>query len=469
MPKVFIFCVGGTGLRVMKSITMLAASGMKAGNFTLVPIIVDPHAELTENSELYKNISNYNNIFRQATQNKSSADNAPKGFFHTEISLDGLDAGKTSNDKRPFAQYLDTGKLSSDDVNQYLIQTLFSSENLANSLAVGFKGSPNVGTVVLSRMIEESGWYQYFRENFTEDDRIFIISSIFGGTGASGYPLLEKMIRSNGAYPKIQQALVGSVTLLPYYALSDAVIAKSDIDSSSFYTKAKAALSYYEKTAQSDYLYYIGEQEVTANYKNNESEQKDTAHFIELMAATALFDFLQRPKPEKRPQCMSRAIKNAQTSIDLTMLGGQEDETLVKCFADMTLFGSLTRQMEEERHFPLAKTIGLNASFYNNRDYLLLKEFVKSFEQWRIELAKNSRSFSPLNDYNLKDLGQLVRGVSLEGKNENWYLLEIIRASKKYGDKKGGYNHGNKLRYFLDFSYEGIDKYTSGIIQSKSK
>lgn len=40
--KVFVFCIGGTGLRVMKAITMLAASVVKTNGYSIVPIIIDP-------------------------------------------------------------------------------------------------------------------------------------------------------------------------------------------------------------------------------------------------------------------------------------------------------------------------------------------------------------------------------------------------------------------------------------------
>lgn len=49
MKRVFVFCIGGTGLRVMKSITMLLAAGMDAKGYTIVPVLIDPHMDLEEN------------------------------------------------------------------------------------------------------------------------------------------------------------------------------------------------------------------------------------------------------------------------------------------------------------------------------------------------------------------------------------------------------------------------------------
>lgn len=40
--KLYIFGIGGTGSRVIKSLVMLAASGVKIDASAIVPIIVDP-------------------------------------------------------------------------------------------------------------------------------------------------------------------------------------------------------------------------------------------------------------------------------------------------------------------------------------------------------------------------------------------------------------------------------------------
>lgn len=42
MSKLYIFGIGGTGSRVLRAVTMLAASGVKFGQHEIVPIIIDP-------------------------------------------------------------------------------------------------------------------------------------------------------------------------------------------------------------------------------------------------------------------------------------------------------------------------------------------------------------------------------------------------------------------------------------------
>ena len=83
MKKVFVFCIGGTGERVMKSITMLMAAGMDTNGFTVVPIIVDPHLDLDEKKNLQTLIDKYVEIHQEASEDRKS----PKGFFEAEMAL----------------------------------------------------------------------------------------------------------------------------------------------------------------------------------------------------------------------------------------------------------------------------------------------------------------------------------------------------------------------------------------------
>lgn len=42
MSKLYVFGIGGTGSRVLRSLTMLLASGVECKADTIVPIIIDP-------------------------------------------------------------------------------------------------------------------------------------------------------------------------------------------------------------------------------------------------------------------------------------------------------------------------------------------------------------------------------------------------------------------------------------------
>ncbi|CDN31801.1 Sll0445 protein [Mucinivorans hirudinis] len=59
---------------------------------------------------------------------------------------------------------------------------LFSQKNLESDMKVGFKGNPNIGSVVLNQFAD-SAEFKSFANDFQQGDKVFIISSIFGGTG----------------------------------------------------------------------------------------------------------------------------------------------------------------------------------------------------------------------------------------------------------------------------------------------
>ena len=463
MKKVFVFCIGGTGIRVMKSVTMLMASGMSTNGYTVVPVILDPHLDLEEKKNLHTLLGSYQDIYNKSTNNGSL--NHLDGFFNSEIvTINELnnqlnDTQQASGSKEKFRSYISEANLAADDINNYFVQTLFSTKNLDSPLSVGFKGNPNVGTVVLGEMIEGADWFKAFKQHCEKDDRIFIISSIFGGTGASGYPLLEKKIKGAASQPAVKNALMGAVTVLPYYGLKDPSTTGSDIDSANFYTKTKAALAYYEKTVLSDYLYYAGETSLIQVYENDEKKQDDKAHFIELVAASALFDFLTREKPETQ-QFLTRAIEDAKNSMDLVSLGSGYKE-IVKRVADYKLLGTLINILPKESSFPLIKNRGFDENFYKDASFQALKRFTAIYDNWYDELSTNKRAFSPLNTASLKNMEGWVKTVSLDAKDDSYYLLKMIQASNANKDK----THENKFRFFLQFAHDAIEYYTKKILK----
>ena len=465
MKKVFVFCIGGTGIRVMKSITMLMAGGLDTNGYMVVPIIIDTHLDLEEKKNLHSLIESYQTIYKNSINNGSSTLNPLTGFFNSEIrTIDDIDTTMTAThhvagSSEKFSQYINLSNIGANDINNHLVSTLFSSKNLNNPLSVGFKGNPNMGTVVLGDMIEGADWFKSFKLHCEQGDRVFIISSIFGGTGASGYPLLEKKIKLAQNEPAVKNALMGAVTVLPYYGLKDPATTGSDIDSANFYTKTKAALAYYQGTVKSDYLYYIGEKRLMQVYENDEKKQDDKANFIELVAASALFDFLKREKPNKQ-QFLTRAIEDDKESMDLISLGdGYKD--IIKSVADFMLLRTLVETLPNENFFPLKKTYAFNDSFYKNDSaFQSLVRFSNTYFNWYTELANNKRAFAPLHFDNLKQMQGWIKGMGLDASDDSYYLLKMIQASNNKSLKN---EHSNKFRFFLQFAHEAINFYTSKI------
>ena len=302
MARLFLFAIGGTGARVVKALTCLLAAGAKVpGIDTVVPIVMDPHTGNLDLRRAQEMLSRYRDIRREAGSPTS-------GFFGTEIhslsqeqpaagipdsflfQLQG--AGQTK-----FRDYLGYGTL--DPANQALASMLFSDQTLERDLDIGFVGHPNMGSVVLNQF-EESPEFRAFTDSFQAQDAAFIVSSIFGGTGAAGFPIILKNIR-NSANFTLRQAKVGAVSIQPYFDVSQPTDGgASAIKSTTFISKTKAALAYYEQALTSanlprlNALYYVGD-EVRNPFPTDPGQggQQNPAHVVELVAALSVLDFAE--------------------------------------------------------------------------------------------------------------------------------------------------------------------------------
>ena len=84
MSKLYIFGIGGTGARVLRSLTMLLASGVSLGDQTdtIVPVIIDPD---TSNGDLTRTVS-LMSLYMKIRQHLNF-DNRPEknGYFRVGI------------------------------------------------------------------------------------------------------------------------------------------------------------------------------------------------------------------------------------------------------------------------------------------------------------------------------------------------------------------------------------------------
>ena len=194
-----------------------------------------------------------------------------------------------------------------------------------------------------------------------------------------------------------------------------------------------------------------------ANYENSEKDQKDKANFIELVAASALLDFLKREKPTET-QYMTRALKENKDSLNLSDLGDAY-APIVKDVLNLEMLRRLVVDLPEEKHYPLSQSLKLDSKFYNDNDFKCLKAFTDRFDLWLKELGSNNRSFSPLKSVSNNQLSDIVDGRTLEAKNITYYLLKMIESSSTIKAPDNDF----RLRYLLDVSYKAIKEYTSKI------
>lgn len=447
MSKLYVFAIGGSGSRVLRSLTMLMASGVGTSN-EVVPIIIDPDTPNGDRVRTEELLRLYESIRAELSFN----DSIKNRFFSTELASINKNSVYTipihGTSGIAYENWLNLNTMSPE--NQALARMLFSNANLSSKMDVGFKGNPNIGSVVLNQLTKQRGDFNTFETNFVKGDKVFIISSIFGGTGASGFPLLLKTFRTS-TNKALAQAPIGAVSLLPYFNLKDNP--KSSIKADSFITKAKAALNYYEKNVTGnktlDDMYYLGDDISSKSYDNCDGgdEQQNDAHVIELLAALSIFDFDSK-------QINIEAKSRATNFHEFGLMTDPSKEIIFSDFGDktkrkiripltqMTLLNSylnnrsldhrLSQRWARDRNSILGDTL-FNSEFYSN-----FSTFKDLFNGWLTELGGNKIGFKPFKTDTevVSDGLEIVHGVKPKYGilSKKGYDLMDVRLGKNLSD-----------------------------------
>lgn len=450
MSKIYVFGIGGTGARVIRSLTMLLASGVKLGENidTVIPVIIDQdrsNGDLTRTIALLKTYKSLHDQLKFGRNSKSE-------FFKTNI--DDLNtsfrmqvADVADKDFQSYIKYLNL-----DTRNKALVSLLFSKKNLEAHMDVGFKGNPNMGSVVLNNFSTEAdNDLGSIIESFQSGDKIFIISSIFGGTGAAGFPLLLKTLRQaqSSQLPSaalVANAPIGAITVLPYFGVQHDE--DSEINMDSFMSKAKAALSYYRDNLNTDVLYYISDK-LSKNYDNHEgdSAQRNNAHFVEMVAALSIVDFCKNNVQHDGSKSFKEfGFNEDKPVVSIRTLADSTRALVGKPLISMFIFEKFYKEhLKNTWENAWAKDFSytdddnegkMDSTVMSHDFFVKLTKFLKDFDnEWLREMANNSRAFKPFN---------------LETSGEN-----IFNSIDGYEPKKTGF-WGKLTSKNLD-GYEAID------------
>lgn len=480
MPaKLYIFAIGGTGSRVLKSLTMLMASGIEMSQISeVVPIIIDPHKDNIDVQRTETVISKYRQIRASIKAELKVGD-----FFYTAIKTledvvkksEGLGTTPSlpiEDSDKTFEDYIDFAGL--DEKNKALASLLFSKENLGTEMDIGFVGNPNIGSVVLNQFARSDA-FQNFASNFSPNDRVFIISSIFGGTGAAGFPLILKNIRGaeskNVPNPEnLKNAKIGALTVMPYFGIKP-VQDKKVIDKATFISKTKAALQYYSRGVNKklNRMYYIGD-EVNQDYDFDPGKdgQKNNAHFIELASALAIVDYAntedidlecQDGKPVM-PVFKEFGIRENEETISLKGLSIATQNVLSLPLSQFTLFSLyLDKRLNDVigSNIPwVSENPTLDRSFARgNFVEINLKEFNKHFKDWLNEMVDNRRSFKAFNTDVNEDLANVIIGYSPKKGLFGTAKVDFKTLDEANNTVAKGQNYATPIDKFIKVMSEG--------------
>ena len=325
--RLFLFAIGGTGARVVRSLTMMLASGIEGldSSTEIIPVIIDYDLSNADKTRAITALETYSQIHSSlypdaVGQGVIYRDN----FFMTKLTpLRNAGIAGTQNLQAEyelffgpagtaikFTDYLGLSSMQTkpnEKMTLDLLNALYddSDQNDRNAelnleLTLGFKGKPNIGSVVFHELRSTPELQKFFATyNSANGDRVFIVSSIFGGTGSSGFPEIVNAIRTY-QNPNVRNAIIGATIVLPYFGLGVPDPATGDtgaVDAGSFASKSVAALTYYHNSLNDkiNSLYYVGDENIDVyDYNEGSTRQENRAHVVEFIAATSIIDFMKR-------------------------------------------------------------------------------------------------------------------------------------------------------------------------------
>lgn len=470
MSKLFLFAIGGTGARVVRSFAMMLAAGPRNFDSSLevVPIIIDHdtgNGDLTRTKHV---LDKYNEINQELYPDRGRTVYSDT-FFSTRLtSLNNVGAqqpnpaewhlmfgGVDQTGGITFAQYVGLNSMAANKVLEpslHLMQALYDDSpqtspnaELNLNLGVGFRGNPNIGTVVFNEL-KNTTMFQAFLANCNpaNGDKVFIVGSIFGGTGSSGIPVIVDEIRRS-TIGAVAQVPIGVALVLPYFKLQPKVDKEDTgaIDANMFNAKSIAALGAYSLGGNNSLnkkitnLYYIGDTHVDSyEYHEGRNKQVNAAHVVEWVAASAIVDFVQNNVLYGANNAKEYGVKaNDGSAISLLDIQDLSKTNLVDQISSFVI----AMRYYREAVCGTVKKVGNEASFYQDFNlnsnlgtsvYARIDDFITDsvwgFYKWLDELEHHAHSLklynlSPSGSDNMKNVLAHKLSVSSYGPNPTKY------------------------------------------------
>lgn len=321
MDRLFVFAIGGTGARVLRSFTMLLASGQESmKEYDVYPIILDYDENNGDTNIATQCIEHYKTIHDMAWKDEKMS--KEKGYFKSNLcQLKADDRFGGSSFRMVYApkgyevykDYIGYNTLGKDEANgvntsltQMLLDSLYNTDPASDdseinlNMEVGFKGNPNIGSVVFHDLDSECTEFRQFLLHLNRNDKVVVVGSLFGGTGASGIPEIIRKIRAKA--PTVQ---IGAVLVMPYFAPEPKP--GGTIRYEIFNSKTKAAINYYEDSGMIKFdpagnmtggminsVYFIGDPKPTIlRYCDGGEQQLNPANIVEFISALSILNFVE--------------------------------------------------------------------------------------------------------------------------------------------------------------------------------
>ncbi len=327
MSENYLIAIGGTGSRCMQAVIYLTAAGLFQSPMRI--LIIDPDQNNGDSVKTRSLADNYHALHlapqpRQAERKRRVVGYSKLGepvLFQASLNL------KTGEDKAQHSIFWhnpNPAQRRFGEVIQYpsqrdefkkFLDLFYEPNDLEMVLDVGYRGRTNVGAVALKQDLEstsnipEVGLREFLEKlNIdlqSKEVRVFVMGSVFGGTGAAGLPTIPELIASIPtdviAHDNRVRLRYGCAMMTPYFSFPKGSSTSSGpgTDSARHAVATQAALLHYAHVPPGyQHIYFIGSPgrpQTNSNNVTGGQNQTNDAHYAELIAAIAAWQFFALP------------------------------------------------------------------------------------------------------------------------------------------------------------------------------
>jgi hypothetical protein len=319
--QLFLIGIGGTGMRCLEAFVHSCAMGMydntvinmlaldtdlENGNFVRLQELVE---------DVYQKVKGYN-------KNQTALSDT---FFSAKLNFYKFCPDYSKIDKNGKFTSLTKYVYSKEEEKE--LANLLLTENIRDfDLKHGYRAQTHLGSfLMLHGILEEvrknphGSIAKYIQSIFDASEtgtaRVFVLGSVFGGTGASSIPIIPKAFNSaiNIMIPgkSLSKVYFGAVLLSSYFKFAtpdekQRSAQKVIANAKNFALNSQVAMMFYNEdpTVKSTYqkFYMLGTPNNDFETTQNSNEvitggasQKNDSHFIELLSAFSAYDFFNTP------------------------------------------------------------------------------------------------------------------------------------------------------------------------------
>lgn len=321
MSKNIVIGIGGTGAKVVEAILHCTAMGLGPSNLTVGLVDQDQsNGNVSRTRETLESIGKARSLWRTSGSPHFVGD----GDL-LRARFDVLGSGlwvPHPNAQVTLSQVL--GYLGDDEA---ALDLLFAKGPLEQDMRLdeGYRGRAHIGSAAItSAASEDPEFWRELREEIAnakggDEVRILLVGSVFGGTGAAGFPTISRLVRRMIDDARMDRNIhVGGILMLPYFRFSapddiEANVAKTE----DLLPQTRGALRYYaallEREAVFDELFLVGWNPSfdLGYHQPGTGEQRNPALLPELIAALGSARFLD---PNHAPS--RKVLLSAREAID---------------------------------------------------------------------------------------------------------------------------------------------------------